>query len=425
MTRSRFVPLALSVLILAVALLVGAPGLDAASLGVGAALIGQTANQSRPFIGWNRKREPMKTFTNVAASVTAYSMIPRYPRTVLGFILQLGGTTFTKALIARIELFLGEKSIWGPITGTQLDNINQYVFGERDRSIYFLPIDFTLPSVKEIAGEFIGGLDMTTLPEGQLRLEVEIGAATLPTLRGDVIWGPPQGQGVLGPIMLKLNRRTYPSAPAGDFYPDVDLRGSILCREFWFHDVATAAVSAVSGSGAAFVNTGDGVMGAITVTARTKTGRYRLRVIEPGTNLGTFFVDDPDGRQIGAGVVAAAFSGGGLAFTLADGGTDFVSGDGFTIDVLPLNTDQNVNEVEIRKNEDYWWRRTDRAARFEQERFGRQPLSQLYVADFILDNHIDSVLDTMNAVVLDHRLNVTAAAITTLIAQVLARPVQS
>lgn len=420
--------LVLSVAIFAIALLAGAPAFadpsllaDPLALGaVGAPL----ANGQRAAFGWNRKRDAMQTFTNVGANQTAYSILPRYPRTIHGMVLQLGGTTFTKALISRVELFLGTTSIWGPVTGTQLDNIQQYLFGNADRSPYHLSLDFTLPNVKETAGEYIGGLDLTSLPEGQLRLEVEIGAATAPTLSGVFIWGAPQAPGPLGPIMQKLTRRTYPQAPAGDFYPDVDLRGSILCREFWFGDVATAGVAAAAGisNGA---NTGDGAMGAITVTARTPTGRRWLKIIEPAANAGTFQIVDPVTGQVSTGTVAVAHAALGLAFTLADGGTDFVAGDGFTIDVLPLNTDQNTNLLEIKKNDEQWWFRTDRMARFEAERYGRQPLSQLFVGDFLLDNHIDSVLDTLNAAVLSHRLNVTAASILTLVAQTLAKPVQA
>ena len=36
----------------------------------------------------------MQTFTNVGANQTAYSIIPRYNRTIFGMILQLGGTVF-------------------------------------------------------------------------------------------------------------------------------------------------------------------------------------------------------------------------------------------------------------------------------------------------------------------------------------------
>lgn len=86
-------------------------------------------------------------------------------------------------------------------------------------------------------------------------------------------------------------------------------------------------------SAALGTNTGNGTMGSITVSAGAKPGRYTLTIIEPGTNAGTFTVVDPDGVQIGDGVVASAFSAGGLAFTLADGSTDFVAGDSFAITV--------------------------------------------------------------------------------------------
>lgn len=89
-----------------------------------------------------------------------------------------------------------------------------------------------------------------------------------------------------------------------------------------------AATSAALGT-----NTGNGVMGAITVSAAAKIGDYKLIIIEPAANAGTFIVEDPDGVEIGHGNVAAAFAAGGLAFTLADGATDFLSGDSFTISV--------------------------------------------------------------------------------------------
>lgn len=96
--------------------------------------------------------------------------------------------------------------------------------------------------------------------------------------------------------------------------------------------IATASpgASAVKASGA---NTGNGVMGAITVGAGAKVGIYRLRVVTAATNAGDFEVIDPDGDVAGIGHVAAAFTGGGLSFTLADGATDFIVGDGFDITV--------------------------------------------------------------------------------------------
>lgn len=89
---------------------------------------------------------------------------------------------------------------------------------------------------------------------------------------------------------------------------------------------------ALSAEATAFAgNTGNGAMGAITVAAGTPEGTYKLIVQEPGSNVGNFVVEDPEGVMIGQGDVATAFSAGGLGFTLADGATDFVAGDGFDI----------------------------------------------------------------------------------------------
>lgn len=90
-----------------------------------------------------------------------------------------------------------------------------------------------------------------------------------------------------------------------------------------------ATGAAVAGSG----NTGNGVMGAITVTAGAKAGVYTLEITGAASNAGSFSVTDPDGIFVDDGDVAAAFSAGGLAFTLADGATDFVVGDTFAITV--------------------------------------------------------------------------------------------
>jgi len=100
--------------------------------------------------------------------------------------------------------------------------------------------------------------------------------------------------------------------------------GTVLGR---MNDGATASSAAKSG------NTGNGVMGTVTPT-NAQPGRYVLRVTAAASNAGTFMVEDPDGQLIGEGTVAAAFNQGGLAFTLADGATDFVVNDTIYIDVV-------------------------------------------------------------------------------------------
>jgi hypothetical protein len=86
-----------------------------------------------------------------------------------------------------------------------------------------------------------------------------------------------------------------------------------------------------TGAATAGTNTGNGAMGTITVSGSAIPGTYKLVFIEPATDLGRFVVYYPDGSVVGPGTVGTAFSGGGLAFTLADGATDFIAGDSFSI----------------------------------------------------------------------------------------------
>ncbi|RQW89951.1 MAG: head decoration protein [Geobacter sp.] len=80
--------------------------------------------------------------------------------------------------------------------------------------------------------------------------------------------------------------------------------------------------------------TGNGtITAAPAVAAGAKAGVYRAVCIEPATNVGKFLVTDPDGINLGVATVAVEFVGGGLTFTIADGSTDFASGDSFTITV--------------------------------------------------------------------------------------------
>lgn len=102
--------------------------------------------------------------------------------------------------------------------------------------------------------------------------------------------------------------------------------GAVLGRRYTGGSPAAAAVAWGN-------NTGNGAMGAITVSGSAKPGVYRLIFI--GTDLGVaaFVVKDPDGGLVAQGKVGTAFVGGGLSFTLAAGGTAFVVGDGFNITV--------------------------------------------------------------------------------------------
>lgn len=93
--------------------------------------------------------------------------------------------------------------------------------------------------------------------------------------------------------------------------------------------LVSGSAAAVAGSG----NTGNGTMGSITVSSHARIGTYTLRINVANTNAGAFEIRNQNGALVGTGNVASAFVGGGLAFTLADGSTDFAVGDTFTITV--------------------------------------------------------------------------------------------
>lgn len=82
-------------------------------------------------------------------------------------------------------------------------------------------------------------------------------------------------------------------------------------------------------------NTGNGVLtldAVAPVKATAKDGKYRVVCIEPAANAGTFAIFDPAGVQIGFVAAGGAFDGE-IKFALADGATDFIVGDAFTITV--------------------------------------------------------------------------------------------
>lgn len=118
---------------------------------------------------------------------------------------------------------------------------------------------------------------------------------------------------------------------------------------------ATIAVGAPS-----FVGTGNGVLtrAAPAYSNFALPGNYTVVFVEKATNLGNFEVFRPDGTLDGAGVVGTAYAGQ-VKFTIADGSSDFIAGDVFTLAVtvtaasykhVPLNlsgTDGSQNGVAV------------------------------------------------------------------------------
>lgn len=83
-----------------------------------------------------------------------------------------------------------------------------------------------------------------------------------------------------------------------------------------------------------FTGTGNGVLTPDVTTpvlVDVQEGRYTAVCIEPGANVGTFSVSDPNGVPLGRHVVAGTAFSNQIKFAIADGATDFVVGDLFEI----------------------------------------------------------------------------------------------
>jgi hypothetical protein len=90
------------------------------------------------------------------------------------------------------------------------------------------------------------------------------------------------------------------------------------------------APSATVASAATEGNTGNGTLGALTVTAgEAEDGVYTVQF----TGATTFNVYDVNGRGLLAGKTGVAYSAAGVNFTITAGGTAFVAGDSFTVTV--------------------------------------------------------------------------------------------
>ena len=174
--------------------------------------------------------QPLPPFLNVVASGVATLQVPRYANTVNRFVLALGGTTFTKAMITDIKVKVGARTEYNT-SGTRLDAINKY------KGIYddanFLTIDFTERDAPSIDGKEVGGYDMTAWPDN-MNLEITIAGATAPTLSGIMILTPPQGKGA-GEIIHKLLYFPASTSVGGKFPINFQAKGALIKRAHLFY----------------------------------------------------------------------------------------------------------------------------------------------------------------------------------------------
>jgi hypothetical protein len=154
--------------------------------------------------------------------------------TIERLVLNLAGTTFTKAMLASLQLKANSKVIWDS-TGTCTDARQQYKGITANAS--FLTIDFSEIRSKTELGQFLGSID-TTAGIQSLKFEIQINGATAPLLSGWAEVNRPQvdpAQKNTRALIAKLHRSTITIGAAGTFslpipHMDVAAGGSIFKR---------------------------------------------------------------------------------------------------------------------------------------------------------------------------------------------------
>lgn len=174
-------------------------------------------------------------FTPIAAGQVATVKVPKYDLTLGRILLRLGGTTFTKALISKIEIKIGTRPIWTIDTvgalaaGTILDMVNKYkgIFDQATN----LTIDFTERDFMTIAAREVGGIDMSKITD-DVYINITIAAgAVAPTLYGYMFLTPPQGKDIEeGQLIQKIVAIPYSFANGGRQLISFDPKGALLKR---------------------------------------------------------------------------------------------------------------------------------------------------------------------------------------------------
>jgi len=101
-----------------------------------------------------------------------------------------------------------------------------------------------------------------------------------------------------------------------------------------------ALVAAAGTATQSYSGTGNGVMtldATAPVQGLGRAGKYTVTCITAAANGGTFRVEDPQGLVLGDVAVGATFADH-IKFSIADGSTDFVVGDKFTVTVTAEST---------------------------------------------------------------------------------------
>lgn len=178
-------------------------------------------------------------FHNVGASQTAIMPFVHAGMTVVGILFKLGGT-FTHTHFSNLRMRYDGKQ-FVDITGLHLDSICDYETYGASASFLYLP--FGDLQAKTQRGQLLGAIDTSIPGVKPLEMEVDIGAATTPTLEAWAILAPPKAPGDPNKLTLRAYlKATHAPSAAGEFSQPIPMgsqRGGLIHRLYAFHSNVT------------------------------------------------------------------------------------------------------------------------------------------------------------------------------------------
>jgi hypothetical protein len=191
-------------------------------------------------------RRPGLPFFGVAASVTTSQQVS-IGRTIEEITLAMGGTSFVKAThVSMVRVRANGKNVI-EASGAQLDAINAY--RGRTQNAAFLPLPFADYSMADEFSQEVGAFD-TSLGVENMTVEMDIGAATAPTLRSDVTESAQQRAvggrpAAYAGLISKILRYPFNVSAGGDLIISVPfgpVSGAIIKRAHIFSSAVTKVV---------------------------------------------------------------------------------------------------------------------------------------------------------------------------------------
>lgn len=183
--------------------------------------------------------QKLNPFSNVGANLTAVMPFISQGMTFERIMLKMGGTTFTEAHITAIRLTLGGKKIV-EISGAHLKDINEYY--KETAVTNYLNIWFADPNAQNMDDYLAGALD-TSNQYSNFSMEVDIGAATAPTLEAWAdLSAPIQKSAVYKNLFRTLIKTVHAPGAANEFSLPVafgSAQGALIRGVHMFHTNVT------------------------------------------------------------------------------------------------------------------------------------------------------------------------------------------